>query len=307
MPVVGWFTPTVARTYFALQALAGAAWWVLVAASDDVQHWTLGQWDPAIMVGPDLVLFVGASAVAALNSKVAAIVATVWTTALTIVLVGYGLVEREAGWGCVFMAIATVGSWAATATMWFGAMPTRWFFVGPFSFRVADDAPGARHLRRSLVQLVVFWTAFFVVLPLVLAAIEARLRLSWPALDGMAEVGIASFVVASALGLWSCVTMALRGLGTPLPAATARDLVIAGPYRWVRNPMALAGMVQTIGVGLWIGSWMVIATAVAGALAWNTFIRPVEEADLRARFGTPYERYADRIRCWIPSRAWRGA
>lgn len=304
MPTVRWATPTIARMYFASQALAGAAWWVAVALSDDVQRWTLGQWDPAIVVGPDLVLFVGASAVAALDNKAAAVVATVWTSAITIGLVGYGLIEREAGWGCVLMVIATVGTWAATAILWFGTLPTRWFFVGPFSFRVADDAPGRRHLRRSLVQLVVFWTVFFVVIPVLLAGVEARLHLEWSALDGAARVGVALFVVASALGLWSCVTMALRGLGTPLPAATARELVVAGPYRWVRNPMALAGMAQTIGVGLWIGSWLVIAIALVGAIAWNVFIRPVEEADLLARFGAPYEQYADRIRCWIPSRPW---
>src|SRR5918997_5832321 len=155
-----------ARAYFALQAAGGAAWWIAVVVSDDVRRWTLGQWDPVVLIGPDLVLFVGASAVAAsLGSRRAAAIAAAWTTTVTAALSAYGLVERVAGAGVVLMALATAGTLAATATIWSGRVPTHWFFVGPFSFRVAEDASGARHLRRSLAQLVVFWTAFFVAVP----------------------------------------------------------------------------------------------------------------------------------------------
>jgi protein-S-isoprenylcysteine O-methyltransferase Ste14 len=294
-----------ARAYFALQAAGGLAWWIAVAASSDVQSWTLGTWDPAILAGPDLVLFVGASALAAATgSRIAATVAAAWTTGVTIALTVYGLVEQEAGWGVVLMALATLGTLAAAATMWRGFLPLGWFFVGPFSFHVADEASGAHHLRRSLAQLVVFWTTFFVVVPLVLTWVEQRLRLDWGALDEPAlhVLGLVLFLFGSAIGLWACVTMALRGEGTPLPAETARTLVVAGPYGWVRNPMALAGLLQTMGVGFIVGSWMVIAIAVAGALVWNFLIRPTEEADLAARFGQPYHRYAEQVRCWIPTR-----
>lgn len=296
---------SVARVYFALQAAGGAAWWIAVFASDDVQTWTLGQWDPAILVGPDLVLFVGASAAAALSgSRIVAAIAAVWTTAVTCALVIYGLVEQAAGWGVVMMSVATLGTLAAFATLWFGHLPSGWFFVGPFAFRVADAAPSARHLRRSLAQLVVFWTIFFVVVPFVLAFVEERLRLDWDALDrwGVHFAGATAFILGSALGLQACVTMALRGNGTPLPAETARDLVTTGPYRFVRNPMAVAGVLQTAGVGLVVGSWMVVAVALAGAAAWHVLIRPVEEADLAARFGEPYRRYAEHVRYWVPTR-----
>lgn len=298
-----------ARGYLALQAVGGAAWWIAVFASGDVRRWTLGHWDPAVLVGPDLVLFVGASAVAALSGRrIVAAVAAVWTPAVTVALVIYGLVERTAGWGVVLMSLATIGSLAAAATMWFGHLPTGWFFVGPFSFRVADEGPGARHLRRSLAQLVVFWTTFFVVVPLVLAFVEERLHLGWDAFDRWTVhlAGAIAFILGSALGLGSCVTMALRGNGTPLPAETARDLVVSGPYRSVRNPMAVAGVLQTAGVGLVVGSWLVIGVALAGALAWNWLIRPAEEADLASRFGEPYRQYAEHVRCWVPTRPSRG-
>lgn len=200
------------------------------------------------------------------------------------------------------MVLATVGSTAAAATMWFGRLPLDWFFVGPFAFRVAGEATPTQHLRRSLTQLVVFWTGFFVVVPLILTAAERRLRLVWESLqsDSSTVTGVIVFAAGSAIGLWSCITMALRGAGTPLPAETARDLVVTGPYAHVRNPMAVAGVVQTVGVGLWWGSWMVAGAGLTGAVVWDLLIRPTEEADLANRFGELYQRYAQHVRCWLP-------
>lgn len=298
------FVPeSTARAYFGAQAGAGVVWWVAVFVSDDVRRWTLGGWDPALLVVPDLLLFAGASAVAAAcSNRVAAAVSAVWTVGVTVALASYGLVAREAGAGVVLMAVAALGTVAATATLWTGGIPTKWFFIGPFVFRVARDGSSARHLARSLVQLVVFWSTFFLLVPLVLSWVERRLRMTLPALaDGWAWVGGGLFAVGSVLGLWSCVTMALVGRGTPLPAETARQLVVAGPYRFVRNPMALAGVVQTIGVGLWIGSWIVVVVALAGAVVWDRFIRPEEESDLLDRFGASYSAYEAAVRCWVPT------
>ena len=193
---------------------------------------------------------------------------------------------------------------AATLTLQSGRLSVQWFFIGPFAFRVAGNQSRGRHLRRSLVQLVFFWTTFLILLPLVLSSAERRLRLDWDPLQrsGFARVGPIVFLVASAFGLWSCVSMAVLGEGTPLPAATARNLVVVGPYGFVRNPMAVAGALQTVGVGLWRGSWMVIVSSITGALIWNIFIRPEEEADLAARFGDDYDAYRAAVRCWIPIR-----
>jgi protein-S-isoprenylcysteine O-methyltransferase Ste14 len=154
----------------------------------------------------------------------------------------------------------------------------------------------------SLAQLCIFWTLFFLLVPVVLTAAERRLGLTWRWLDDVPEpVGITLFLSGSALGLWSCVSMAWFGLGTPLPADTARVLVVRGPYAFVRNPMAVAGVAQVIGVGLWLGSWTVIAVALVGAVIWNMVIRVEEEADLADRFGEPYDAYRSEVRCWVPT------
>lgn len=294
-----------ARVYLAGQAAACVLWWFAVFTAPQVRVWTLGGWEPLLLVVPDLLLFAGASALAAARrSWVFAALASTWTVLLTAALAVYGLVEQAAGWGVLLMAAASVGSVAATATLRFGRMPTGWFFLGPFRFRQARPGPWWRHTLASLAQLVVFWTVFFVAIPWLLVRIETRLRVALPALaeQPWPAVGLGLFLVASPVGLWSCLTMSTRGQGTPLPSQTARQLVVSGPYRWIRNPMASAGVLQSIGMGLWFGSWTMVVAAVAGAVAWHIGIRPVEEADLAARFGVPYQRYRSGVRTWIPSR-----
>jgi hypothetical protein len=190
-----------ARAYFAAQAVAGVLWWIAVYVSDDVRWWTLGEWNPALLVGPDLVLFAGASAMAAVRgSRVGAAVAATWTTLVTVALTVYAVVAREAGWGAVLMIIATIGTVAATLVLWSGRLPVRWLFLGPFRFRVARDRSRGRHLRDSLIQLVFFWSTFLILLPLALSWVEHRLRLEWSPLQhsGVVRAGPIVFLVASA-------------------------------------------------------------------------------------------------------------
>lgn len=294
-----------ARRYFAAQAVAGVAWWAAVAASPAVRDATLGDLPPAWLAGPDLVLFAGGSALATWRrSTTWGWITLAWTTVVTVGLWGYALVMGEAGWGALAMAAALVFSTAAALTLARGRLPIHWITSGLLSFRSAPERSPASHLRHSLAQLIVFWTAFFVVVPLVLTAVERRLGLRWSALDHrvVAGAGVGLLVVFSGVGLWSCAAMSLRGEGTPLPSAMARRLVVVGPYRYVRNPMAVAGAAQTIGVGLIARSWLVVAIAVAGAVAWDVLIRPQEEQDMAERFGVDFERYRAATRCWLPTR-----
>lgn len=168
-------------------------------------------------------------------------------------------------------------------------------------FRVATEASRAHHVFGTLIQTVVMWTLFLGVMPWGIVSAE-----SWLGVPSFADrwsqiAGIAGFTMCSALGLWSGFSMAWHGEGTPLPTATARRLVLVGPYRFVRNPMAIAGLGQGAAVGLWLGSWGVLAGVVTGMIIWQLFVRPAEEADLEARFGDEYRRYRATVGCWFPS------
>ena len=294
---------TAARWYFATQAVAGALWWIAVAASPDVRRLTLGEWPVVPWAVADLVLFVGVSAwAAATGARWAAWTVVAWSAIVTGALAVYATVWRTHGWGAAGMFVASVGTVVAAALLQAGRLPTAWFFIGPFRFRPDRERSVGGHVGRGLTQLVVFWTSFLIALPLALRWIEMRWRLDAPALTDalIGAAGATLFGAASAVGLLSCLTMAIRGRGTPLPAATATRLVVSGPYRWVRNPMAVAGALQTIGVAGLLGSWTVAVAAVVGAFVWHIAIRPSEEADLQHRFGDPYTRYHSAVRCWWP-------
>ena len=288
------------RRYFAVQALAGAAWWIAVAFSPFVREVTLGSLDPVVVAAFDIPLFVIASAVAAAGVRVAAWVAAVWTGVVAVSLAVYATVTTEAGWGVLIMAAATVASAAALCLVVLGRVPTGWVIAGPFAFRPA--LPRRRslgHLAATFGQIVLFWGFFLAVVPAALRFLEQRWGLD-VAVPGIWAVGLAVLALASALGIWSGVTMSVVGDGTPLPAAMANRLVVAGPYRFIRNPMAVAGFVQGAAVGLLLSSWTVVVYGLLGALLWNYAIRPHEEADLERRFGDDYRSYRDRVRCWVP-------
>ncbi|MBL8735705.1 MAG: isoprenylcysteine carboxylmethyltransferase family protein [Planctomycetes bacterium] len=145
-----------------------------------------------------------------------------------------------------------------------------------------------------------FWSLFLWFLPAVVQHLGERLGESSFALPSLRWVGPLLFALASALGLTSAWWMSTRGRGTPLPLATAREFVVSGPYHFVRNPMALAGIAQGVAVGLWRDSPLVVLYATTGGLVWHFVARPPEEADLLARFGEPYRAYRQRVPLWLP-------
>lgn len=167
---------------------------------------------------------------------------------------------------------------------------------------MAHEASGRWNLTKSLLQTVLFWTLFLIVLPFLIYEVESRIALRQWRFAGEVSftAGIILFLPASCLGLWSCTTMALIGRGTPLPLDSPRELVIAGPYQYVRNPMAVAGISQGIAVGLLCGSPAILLYALIGAPTWHIFVRPLEEQDLEERFGDAYRTYRRRVSCWMP-------
>jgi protein-S-isoprenylcysteine O-methyltransferase Ste14 len=166
-----------------------------------------------------------------------------------------------------------------------------------------ECSPGA-NLARTLLQAALFWAFFFWLLPSALFWLEGRVGLpAWRFGPTWSRItGIVLFTLGGSLGLGSAIALALQGAGTPLPLDCPRKLVIRGPYRFVRNPMAVAAVVQGVAVGLMLGSPFVIGYAVFGGPVWHFLVRPWEEADLERRFGEEYREYRRRVRCWLPLR-----
>lgn len=163
----------------------------------------------------------------------------------------------------------------------------------------------ARHVAQTAAQASLFWLIFFAGLPLAIAWVEAHLLASVVTLPrfsfaGQWPLAAVAFALFGAINLWAGATMATVGRGTPFPLATAQRLVVRGPYRFVRNPMALGGLGAGMAIAFGMSSLLLATIVVAGGLLWHTIARPPEEADLLARFGERYRVYQREVSNWIP-------
>ena len=168
----------------------------------------------------------------------------------------------------------------------------------------AQESPLWWILLKIFLQTVCFWSLFLLVIPAGLMWLESMFGWDRFHFSGQQVWGILFFVLGGSLGLTSGAMMGIYGRGTPLPLDSARHLVIIGPYRYVRNPMAIAGLTQGAAVSLCFGSWLTLCYVIVGFFLWNYYVRPVEEQDLCKRFGGDYIAYRTAIRCWIP--CWKG-
>ena len=165
-------------------------------------------------------------------------------------------------------------------------------------FKPATSTSWQWNAFKSFVQTLIFWIVFLFIIPDFLMYFEGSLGL--PTFSVQPTLGMYLFLIFSLLGFWSGATMSILGQGTPLPTDCPNKLVIKGPYRFVRNPMAIAGISQGISVGLYFGSYVIIFYALLGAVLWHYLVRPAEEEDLEKRFGAEYLAYKSKVKCWLP-------
>ena len=114
-------------------------------------------------------------------------------------------------------------------------------------------------------------------------------------------LGLPLFLAGLAIILWTNGLFLSLGEGTahPFAAKTAR-LVIAGPYRYVRNPMMWGVGALISGTALWVGSaglWIALAVFLTFI---SLFVPFYEERDMERRFGEEYRDYCRRVPRWFP-------
>lgn len=165
-------------------------------------------------------------------------------------------------------------------------------------FKPAKSGNSSWNLAKTIFQTTIFWLVFLYLIPTVILLFEKINCIS--GFEPMSGPGWPLFLLFSLIGIYSGYTMSLFGKGTPLPLDCPNQLVIKGPYKYVRNPMAIAGIGQGICAGMIMGSYLVILYSIAGALLWHVLVRPMEEKDLEQRFGESYAAYKKAVKCWIP-------
>ncbi len=99
---------------------------------------------------------------------------------------------------------------------------------------------------------------------------------------------------------WSVYIQYTLGKGTPAPTVATKRLVTQGPYAYSRNPMTLGALVMYLGIGVWMGSGVVVTLAVVVFVILLTFIYIHETRELAQRFGKEYLDYCEKTPFLFP-------
>lgn len=143
--------------------------------------------------------------------------------------------------------------------------------------------------------------AHFLLALLLGASLQHALPLPLPQGAALAWLQLGGGVVALAgllLACW-CFVLFARGRTTLLPERAPSQLVCHGPYRHTRNPMYVSLTLSYLGLSVQIGwPWSALLLPLP-LLALQWVVIPYEEARLRERFGSAYDRYCAQVARWL--------
>jgi protein-S-isoprenylcysteine O-methyltransferase Ste14 len=133
-----------------------------------------------------------------------------------------------------------------------------------------------------------------------LRRLDAYIPFTLPA--WVTPVGIA-FMAAGATLTFVCFALFAEG-GMLTRRARFGDpnvLVASGPYRYMRNPMALGALTVLIGWGFAQRSVTIVLFALCIVVLMHLLVVFVEEPKLERRFGESYRAYKSRVHRWMPT------
>ncbi|MFI5403616.1 MAG: methyltransferase family protein, partial [Planctomycetota bacterium] len=139
--------------------------------------------------------------------------------------------------------------------------------------------------------------------PALLVAIDGGVlrAVPWPL------VALAPAALGLGLMAWTITLFARRGRGTLAPWDAPTRLVVAGPFRHMRNPMMVGVLLVLVGEVTAFRAPLLIAWLAVALLAVLLFIPMIEEKRLARRFGADYDRYRSAVPRWLPRlKPWTG-
>ena len=112
--------------------------------------------------------------------------------------------------------------------------------------------------------------------------------------------GAFQFAAGFLLAAWTMRLFASIGKGTAAPWNPPRKLVVAGPYRHVRNPMITSVLAMLAGEAMFLGSAAIAVWFGVFFLVNALYFPLVEEKELERRFGGNYVHYKQNVPRWLP-------
>jgi protein-S-isoprenylcysteine O-methyltransferase Ste14 len=152
---------------------------------------------------------------------------------------------------------------------------------------------------RTLLFALTFVAIVLVLVPRWILGADGRAHAS----AGPPRYGAGLLIAAGVvLMVWTWYEFTTRGRGTPLPLDPPRRLVVAGPYRYVRNPMYVAAILVLLGQAIFYAAAPLLWYAAGFAVAAHALVVGYEERTLARRFGADYAAYRAAVGRWLPRR-----
>jgi len=121
-------------------------------------------------------------------------------------------------------------------------------------------------------------------------------------------MGLFAMALGLILAIWTSRLFLTEGEGTPAPWDPPKNVVVLGPYRYVRNPMIIGVLFMLLGEALLFQSIPIAGWMVVFFLGNSIYLPRYEERDLEQRFGDPYIEYKKHVRRWVPRLSpWSGS
>ena len=152
----------------------------------------------------------------------------------------------------------------------------------------------------------VLWSIFVpgtitVVVPyLLLSSNDDSLRINLSQFQYLRYLGLIPIAVGVVIYIWCAWNFTFIGKGTPAPFDPPKELVVKGPYRYVRNPMYVFVALTLIGEAILFETTRLLIFAAVAVIFCHLWVVLYEEPTLRRKFGESYRGYCERVSRWLP-------
>jgi protein-S-isoprenylcysteine O-methyltransferase Ste14 len=154
---------------------------------------------------------------------------------------------------------------------------------------------------------LVLWTLAKVALSVIFVGWGALYFRRWDPYLGVSlpawtrRPGLILLILGGALVLTCGGILSTRGIyETPGDRFFPKEFVAFGPFRYLRNPMSLGGVMLMTGLGLYELSASILLLGVALFFLFHLLVVYLEEPGLERRFGDRYRDYKRSVNRWLP-------
>ena len=156
---------------------------------------------------------------------------------------------------------------------------------------------------KVLILTVVLLPLFMIFIPYWMRRFDEYLTCGSFGFGVFRYFGVILFLGALSVCLYSIIFLTIRAGGMPIgrvKGGAPPRLVIAGPYKFVRNPQQLGSIIMLLGLTIYFESLSILIYTLIVTVFSHIYVVMIEKLGLRNRFGVEYEDYCKAVPRWVP-------